>query len=288
MLSGKFTQVPDGNVPPAIQPDRRFSAPFRNKAEFASTNEKEFARGEYRQFVKGTFEFNGAALTHILCGAVVLKANEFQEDGCPPDGCTAYGYRSCFAINNRYHETNSYKPSVSDGPLFGMDDAPGFSNPTKPGVYRINLSFKAELIDTDHPTEPLATAAWTVDGSLEVPAPSNVVAMQPSMTSPPTISSMVARRRRLDAREWEVVVGFAKRADAASLHASHLLRVRFVDQNGALMTPRRSHEGYLIETGNPTKSTATAIYRFVPTDAIPSRVEVAIGQQCLSAEIEDF
>jgi hypothetical protein len=151
--------TPTANVAPTLQ-GTTFNAPFNNSATFSGDTHL----GEYRQYVKGTFSVNGSTLAHLLCGTTYMSAANYLEDGCPPNVCTAYGYRSC-----PQHPYNQFLPLPrSTGAQFAMYDAPGLSNVTAGSTYAINLSFRGQLINTST-RAVLVTNDWTAQGSTTVP-----------------------------------------------------------------------------------------------------------------------
>ncbi|MBP1848834.1 hypothetical protein [Rhizobium halophytocola] len=148
--------TPQGNVVPVINGGRYFGD-FINTATFTP----KCAEGEYRQFVKGEFVANGSVVSHRLCGNFYLQKGSYQEDGCPPGnapGVRAYGYRS--RLGDGY---DRYAPSQSDGCTYAMFDAPGFNHLKKDITYKIDLTFKADLIDTSKKAV-LVSKEWTVSG----------------------------------------------------------------------------------------------------------------------------
>lgn len=290
MPTGKFTQVPSGNIKPTLNAGR-FSAPFEVKATFSSATASDLPYCEYRQYVQGRFKFNGSDLVHKLCGSIVLNPQAYQEDGCPPDGCTAYGYRACFAKNPNYQYTNSYQPKIADGPNFWMKDDPGFSNPSSPGKYEIDLAFIGQLIDTRHPGVALASASWTVKGTHTVTgseAAAPVAAHQTATTAVvggADLRSITAQCRTSDGH-WDVVVGLVRLPNLAELSTDHF-QIRFVDGNGKEIAPRESHQGALIEVGDSLKATASAFYRFPKSGPRPAHAEVKVGNLIYKSEILD-
>jgi hypothetical protein len=155
----QFT-TPVGNVVPRIIGER-FAGEFSNTATF----DGKCADGEYRQYVKGEFSAKGSKVDHRLCGAVLLEKDKFHEDGCPPGhapGVRAYGYRS--RAGDAY---DKYSPSQADGCSYTMFDAPGFNKVEKGVKYKIELTFRATLIDTADNNKVLVMKEWTVIGELD-------------------------------------------------------------------------------------------------------------------------
>jgi len=152
--------TPSGNLTPTFG-GNRYAASFTNTAVFTCGPGETCAAGVYRQWVRGSFAINGSAVTHILCGSVVLSAIDYREDGCPPSGsscagCTAYGYRTC-----DWGYTN---PDRFTGSNYTMYDAPGFNNVRPRDNYTVDLSFVGKLINTSNNTD-LVVRTWTVIGN---------------------------------------------------------------------------------------------------------------------------
>ena len=160
-LTGTFTDIPSGTLQAALD-GVWLRAPFDMKASFTSSTNS-CADGEYRQFVKGVFKIDGVAIEHVLCGQVLLSPDQLQEDGCPPPGCSAYGYRSC-----PEHPYNQFLPTRATGCTYEGYDAPGLT--ADPGqTVEMDLTFEAFLLNTAT-GEHLASANWKVVGLAVIPS----------------------------------------------------------------------------------------------------------------------
>jgi hypothetical protein len=89
-----------------------------------------------------------------------MRPDSFQEDGCPPGACTAFGYRSCPA-----DPWSAYTPTQATGCNFAMHNAPGFSNVRAGVTYTVDLSFIGRLIDTASSGRTIGQQNWNVVGT---------------------------------------------------------------------------------------------------------------------------
>jgi hypothetical protein len=161
-VSGAFSSIPSGAVAATLS-GSRLSAAFSMLGSFTPSIPCTCGCGEYRQFVRGTFTKNGAAVTHALCGTN-LDPTAFQEDCGIVGGTTyRYGYRSQSFATSKF--TN---PDQATGCTFEGQDAPGISGASG-DVLSMNLDFQGKLIDTCNGNSVLASSAWTVSGTATVP-----------------------------------------------------------------------------------------------------------------------
>ncbi|MCG3125628.1 MAG: hypothetical protein CHACPFDD_00453 [Phycisphaerae bacterium] len=131
---------------------------------------------EYRQYVKGKFERNGAKLTHPLCdydgdGTVdSLDENNFKEDGVmwdqDSDGtlkCGQYGHRTPAAGNDTLGANDVYsKANRASGCQYDGFDKPGQAGLKTGDTYNTDLSFEGKIIDVCCGDKVLDTKTWTV------------------------------------------------------------------------------------------------------------------------------
>ncbi|NWG87379.1 MAG: hypothetical protein HXY26_07725 [Hydrogenophilaceae bacterium] len=282
-LTGKFTDIPSGNLNPTLSAGR-LSAAFDMKALF-TTDSGTCAKGEYRQHVKGQFKANGTVIQHRLCDSTWLDAGTFYEDGCGPSGtnpgpCTAYGHRDC-----PDHPYDMYSPDPrSTGCTYVGWDAPGITG--NPGdKLEVDLSFMAELINVDTGAV-LASASWTVKGSATVP----------TKTLRPSTLTQLAAAQRLDAvveyheekGHWQVTLLIARpsRPQAQAL-SKRTLTVNLLDSKRQPLALLSGQQAKSYVVGGSKGETETILYFFEAGDLAPSALKVEMDGQCINLELEE-
>jgi len=161
-VTGKFTDIPSGTVNSTLS-GTELGARFNMKGTFSPSIPCNCSCGEYRQYVRGTFERNGATVTHALCGTN-LDPTKFQED-CGIFGGTSYryGYRSQSFATSKF--TN---PDQATGCDFEGRDFPRLGGSSGDKL-EVNLDFQGRLIDTCHGNAVIASSDWSVVGTATVP-----------------------------------------------------------------------------------------------------------------------
>lgn len=262
--------TPNGNVAPAVH-DRNFNAPFNVSATFSG----DCGQGEYRQYVKGTFKVNGTVLSHILCGPVVLLPGAFQEDGCPPTGCTAYGYRICPA-----HPCNQFLPSRSDGCEFKMYDAPGFSNVSAGNTYSVDLAFEGKLINAAQRGAVLISKSWTSSGSIVAESHSTIagVGLGPADK---IVGAFYTHNSDSGTPELHVVV--SRKAGLPPLDGASFA-VTMLDAAGHRAKP--PHPPAVHEVGNLARVTTSVVYALPHGQWTPQRVELAVSHGVVTLRVQ--
>lgn len=265
-IIGEFTSIPTGTVHATITHDR-LEAPFVMQAQFRAEDSDSCKYGEYRQYVRGQFRANNIVVPHSLCDSVFLDPDRFQEDGCRPPGCTAYGYRECNGTKSRY------LPDQLTGGTFQGEDEPGIRAKPDTRVY-MNLEFRAYLIDK-RTNQVLAEAAWTVFGEGVIMAE----------TPKPHIAASAPEKRewsagaRYDAVTggWVVDLRLAGRPGPAPILSSDL-EVEVLDGDGRELDVDERPSGLLVEVGNARRVTSIATYRLSPGQGRPVRLVVRSGE----------
>lgn len=270
--------TPDGNVEPTDQGDN-FIAAYSVVAIFTNSAGSSCANGEYRQMVKGQFSVNGVVVSHFLCEPTLLSPTLWQQDGCPPGVCTAYGYRACAPT-----AWSGYKdPDQATGSQYAMFDQPGFRNIHPGFTYTINLEFQGQLVDTtSSPYNPtvLATRNWTVVGTLTAPTVEMMDAPQGLQLSDRLIGARLSRNLTNDGPEVHLLI--------ARVHGSprldpNAVKVTLVDAQGGAVT---AAEPEAHEVGGQRGTTASIVHRLLPGQAIPVKATLDIDGQVTEMAIE--
>ena len=251
---------PNGNVAPTLN-NNRFSAPFAATAQFGGSP---LGNGEFRQYVKGQFVAAGSVVTHYLCGADALSADVFKEDQLNGSPCRSYGHRDCANPIDQYQSTRP------NGDRYSMTDNPGFSNLRAGVTYKIDLSFKGDLIDTSAPVPPLRSAPWTVNGQATAPALDTSTASAPPQGLQPDdriIGTHFAKNLDSGADEIHIVI---QRPAAAPAIEPSKTSFSLMAADGAVITPAKvlTHE-----VGNEHGSTASIVYTLDPKGPKPTFIE---------------
>jgi uncharacterized repeat protein (TIGR01451 family) len=259
--------TPVGNVAPSDQGDD-FIAAYSIMAIFTNSAGPNCANGEYRQMVKGQFSVDGSIIMHSLCGSTVLSSTLWQEDGCPPGTCTAYGYRACPASASNMYSN----PDQATGSQYAAYDQPGFHN-IRPGyTYSIALQFQGQLVDTAVGAT-LATQSWSVEGQLAAPTVDLVDPLQGLQPSDRLVGVRLARNLANGGLEVHVLI--------ARVHGSpqldpNAVKVALVDVGGRPVT---AAEPVAHEVGGQRGTTATLLHRLLPGQATPVKATLDIGGQ---------
>jgi hypothetical protein len=248
--------TPVGNVAPSLN-GGNFAAPFANSAQFSCGSGETCAAGEYRQYVKGEFTVNGSVLTHYLCAAsgMTLSAAVFQEDGCPPPGCTAFGYRRC-----PQWPYNQYVPDRATGCAFRMYDQPGFTSVQRGMTYGINLAYKAVLINAVTGAV-LQSHVWTVVG--QVTTQEEFGALQAAGFQPTDKISAVRTGRNSDNGMPELHVIVLRQLDQPPLDPASL-GLELIDADDRLVVPSSPFVAH--EIAGRDSATATLVAT-LPSDS---------------------
>jgi Hemopexin len=164
------------------QPRVRCGREWAMKALFTDANPSVPACGEYRQFVRGTFELNGSTVPFILQehGApapIKLRPrpspgagdDNFREDGQPasrsPFGVdTHYGHRDA-PYGNR-NILDLYLPSRRSGAQYEGRDFAGMPQGPPGSFFKIDADFRGQLIDVCNGGAVLRSHEWTVTCSV--------------------------------------------------------------------------------------------------------------------------
>ena len=132
---------------------------FNMNADFSSRESCECGCCEYRQYVRGRFLANGAAVTHQLPSGP-LSATTFQEDGIPnfygAGSHAFYGHRADAGFPNDVYQA----PDRATGCEYRGFDRPGISGPQD--LYEVDLEFRGEIIDTCCWNRVLRSSTWRV------------------------------------------------------------------------------------------------------------------------------
>jgi hypothetical protein len=262
--------TPVGNLQPTLQGDD-FVAPFNVTATFTNSAGSSCAAGEYRQMVMGQFSVNGSVLTHILCGSTVMSPAVFQEDGCPPGACTAFGYRAC-----EPSPWSRYAPVQATGAQYAMYDQPGFTNLFHGATYVIDLQFRGELVDTAAGVT-LAIRSWSVEGTIVAPSPSAPMHMvevaKGFQASDRLVGVHLSHNLADGGPEVHVVIA---RAWGSPRLDPNAVKVTLVDAEGQPVT---AAEPAAHEVGGKRGTTATIVHRLLPGQATPVKATFDIGGQ---------
>lgn len=267
-LTGQFTSIPSGTLVPHLS-GNRLSAPFDMKAAFDNAGGS-CAAGEYRQYVRGTFTADGVTVPHVLCGSVLLSPVDLREDGCPPPGCTAYGYRVC-----PDHPYNKYLPSRVTGCTYEGKDDPGISS--APGAtIAMDLTFRGQLIDTST-SRVLASADWKVKGSATIP-------MNELTTY--RFSGVVTGGKPLvhvvrSGDHWVVSLLYA----GAPAGKAETLDIAVLDAAGKAL-PVQPAEG-VVEVGGLNTTTRVLSLKVDVSSGLPARVRVKSGAEVVDLPIAE-
>ncbi len=163
--TGSFTSIPSGTIP-AVFGSGKFGASFDMKASFSAPIPCNCSCGEYRQFVRGYFNYNGSDLTHNLCSNT-LSRTTWHED-CATIGGTdlKYGYHSIPFATSKFKN-----PDQATGCDFEGFDFPGFSvaSLSSGDTLDLHLEFEGKLVDACDGDKQLQSSSWTVEGTGTVP-----------------------------------------------------------------------------------------------------------------------
>lgn len=262
--------TPAGNLAPAIH-GANFDAPFTNTAVFTGT----CSAGEYRQYVKGENKANGSVVSLVLCGPNMLQPNVYLEDGCPPAGCSAYGYRVC-----PDHPYNKFTPARADGSNFSMYDAPGFKNTVRGTTYIVNFSFQGKLVDTSNHGAILAANDWTVQGTAVAPEAENMVALVGLSATEKMIGAHTTVNADTGVAELHIVItrpGGLPGIDGTSIKST------LIDTTGK--RTRLAEAPAVYEVGTDKQTTVSLVYTLGTGTALPSAVEIAIHGGIVTMQI---
>jgi hypothetical protein len=279
-LTGKFTDIPNGNLKPTLSAGR-LSAAFDMKALF-TVDSGTCAKGEYRQYVKGQFKANDTVIQHRLCDSTWLDVGTFYEDGCGPSGsnpgpCTAYGHRDC-----PDHPYDMFTPSRSTGCTYAGWDAPGITGNAGDKL-ELDLSFKAELINVDT-GDVLASANWTVKGSATVP----------TKTLHPSATPRLATAQRLDAvveyhedkGHWQVTLTVARPTRPQMLNKP-AFSVSLLDSKRQPLALLGGQQAKTYVVGGSKGETETTLCFFEAGDLAPSALQLEVDGQTITLELEE-
>ncbi|TAH38700.1 MAG: hypothetical protein EYC70_04850 [Planctomycetota bacterium] len=209
---------------------------------------------EYRQYIKGTFEANGAPVAHPLPGKKMLEKDVFHEDGLvpanPPDN-EHYGHRD----EGDMDTTDVYSnPDRATGKNYDGSDYPGLTGPT-PFTYDINLTFLGEIIDVCNGNKEVKCSEWTVkcSGTVSTPEDRYVQSstMQLAVESMPVILTFATYRTP----RLTISVSFPNGAGEVPVDATAVA----LEVDG--LTPSRVPTGHLIQT-HLRGAAAHAIYEY--------------------------
>lgn len=280
-LTGKFTDIPSGNLKPSLS-GNKLGAAFNTKAQFTADSD-DCGKGEYRQYVEGQFKVNDIVLAHRLCDSNWLEVGTLHEDGCGPGGsnpgpCTAYGHRAC-----PDHPYDVYSPDPrSKGCTFAGWDAPGVSG--QPGdKLEVDLSFVANLVNVDT-GEILASASWTVKGSATVP----------TKTLYSTTTTELAASQHVDAKlehhkgegHWKLTLVIARPAQVLAL-ATGDIGVSLLGPERQPIAMRSGHHGSPYVAGGSKAVTETRYYYFDDSGPEPATLQIELGGNSFDIELAE-
>ena len=168
-LTGFFKSIPSGTLTATLI-GNKLGAIFFMIGEFVSTSRIASCTcscGEYRQFIRGIFKFNGVTQTLDLCGTN-LDPITFHEDCSIRGGIEhKYGYRA-----HRSDTSNFTTPNQATGCKFVGSDYPGIkveSSGTSGAHLEMDVDFIGKLVDTCNGEKELARSTWSVKGTGIVP-----------------------------------------------------------------------------------------------------------------------
>ena len=247
------------NTPGALVPafnGGNFTATFNNTATFTHGDGETCAAGEYRQNVKGSLSVNGSPLNFVLCATTqATLSNVFQQDGCSPPGCSAYGYRACPDV-----AINRYAPSRATGCNYTMQDVPGFRNVTPGSIYALDVTFQGLLVDTGT-NATLVARTWTVIGAGTALAGAEALLSEVSPMNETPLFADMTRNLISKAREVHVVFRRSPGLPRVTMEGQVIL---LFDENDALVVA--VGEPAIHEYGNLSGSTVSIVLT-LPDDA---------------------
>ncbi len=259
-LTGQFTSLPP-DVVDAQWNGNMLEGRFVLEADFAN-DDGTCANGEYRQYIRGSYLVNGARHDHVLCGDIIISQDEFQQDGCPPPVCTAYGYRVC-ADNPK----NRYTPDRPTGCHYHMEDEPalqGFPGET----LELDLEFRGVLINTES-AEVLAEHTWRVRGQYTVPN-----ALESERTIKTSRGEGIRARLALDVEGgWSGSLTFARRVGDLPDGTPDVNIIAY-DASGNKLGFDSGAGGQVRELGDSLKRTTHLSFRIAPGQPDPHRLSV--------------
>ncbi|QXD15738.1 hypothetical protein GQ464_001980 [Rhodocaloribacter litoris] len=165
-----FTSIPSGTLA-ATFGSGKFGASFAMNARFhiapvSAPCTDNCKCGEYRQFVRGYFNYNGTDVTHQLC-ANTLSRTTWHED-CVTIGGTdhKYGYHAIPFATSKFKD-----PDQATGCKFEGFDFPGFSLGSLSSGDRLDmhLEFEGRLVDACDGDKTIKSSSWVVEGNGTVP-----------------------------------------------------------------------------------------------------------------------
>lgn len=158
-IEGDFTDIPSGDLACTVNANHEIECPFDMKARFTVPRTNTGGKGEYRQYVKGYFNTDGADDTHYLIGTQKLLKSQWKEDGTT----SGYGHHGVDMGDGNKYITKSNGDETYEG-----WDTPTSNIPSKGGRAIMKLDFKGELIDSK--TERvLKTKYWHIDSYYDRP-----------------------------------------------------------------------------------------------------------------------
>jgi hypothetical protein len=211
-----------------------------------------------------------------MCGSVKLQPDVFQEDGCPPPRCTAYGYRIC-----PEHAFNQYTPDRSTGCQFQSYDAPGFKNVSKGNTYNLDVTFQGTLIDVAKGGTILVSKTWTTTGSTTVTKVPAAVAAVGFDSHDKIVGVHLTHNSESGAPELHVVI--VRPAGRPPLDAS-AVTLEMLDATGRRATPQRKPAVH--EVGNLARSTASIVYTLASGEMTPARIELVMNSGVVTMKVE--
>ncbi len=141
----------------------RLHESFHINADFNDTGKCRCRCCEYRQYVRGTFTFNGVAAVHQLPDGP-LHPTIWREDGVPH----SFGPGQHFFYGHRGHlgtPTDIYQnPNRATGCEYRGFDNPRMSHPNPALPMVMNLKFRGDIIDVRR-GRVVRTTTWTVNYS---------------------------------------------------------------------------------------------------------------------------
>ena len=152
-VTGEFIECPEGAQEVARGMGSRMGFGFTVRARFqpsaAHTDDGQACdprRGEYRQFVKGSFEANGKTIKHRLFQGQPMTIDAFREDG---QGGRRFGHRdeSAGYHGDFYDDAGMDERNTATGEYFQCTDSP-MMPVSATGASRMRLEFLGRLIDT--------------------------------------------------------------------------------------------------------------------------------------------
>ena len=138
---------------------RKAGEEFEMLATFLGQGSNKCHCCESRQYIRGSFTYNGQTIPHSLPSGL-LDPIDFKEDGV-----VGHAYGPHFGHRNqRSASDDQYLPTRADGCEYKGCDFPGIVGVTG-ATFDINLEFRGEIIDVCNGNKVLLSKTWQVQFS---------------------------------------------------------------------------------------------------------------------------